>query len=76
MQFEKTQSDEIKPVSKFFIESNEFLFTCPHCKSIRGIDNELGVIEKLAGEQYQDNLCDGWFEVDQNPIIVNDIEKI
>lgn len=76
MQFEKTKSDEIKPVARFFKEGGEFLLKCPHCKAIRGINNEFGSINKLSGEQYQDNLCNGWFEVNRNPIIVHDLGKL
>jgi hypothetical protein len=74
--FKKTTSNEIKPVVKFFKDSGEFLLKCPHCDSIRGISDEFGSIKKLSGEQYQDNLCDGWYYVSNNPTLVSDIEKL
>jgi len=73
----KTKSLEILPVNKVFNDEqqNEFLVKCPHCKNIRGIDKE-GSLRNLGGEQYQDNLCDGWYELSPNAKIVNTIEEL
>lgn len=73
---EKTASDEILMVRKFFAENDEFLLKCPHCGRIRGIENETGDLDDLIGAQYEDNLCGGTYEVDDNPFLVRDVEKL
>lgn len=74
--FKKTTSNEIKPVVKFFKDSDEFLLKCPHCDSIRGISDEFGSIKKLSGEQYQDNLCNGWYEISNTPLLIDNIDNL
>lgn len=76
LRFEKKESDEIKPVIKFFKDGDEFLHKCPHCSRIRGIENEFGTIEALTGEQYQDNLCDGLYEISRDAVMVNAVEDL
>ncbi len=46
-------------------DSNEWILVCPHCGEVRGIEKE-GSLSNLQGEQYQDNLCDGWYEISNN----------
>lgn len=74
--FEKTDSDEILPVSRIMIDGEEVLLKCPHCGRIRSIDNETGNVEDLEGEQYQDNLCDGWFTIAESRTFIRDVEEL
>ena len=57
-------SDQILSVESVFDnkQSNEWLFVCPHCGSVRGAEKE-GSLRNLGGEQYKDNLCGNWFEI-------------
>jgi hypothetical protein len=77
LEFEKTTSQEIRPVQELFDDkqSNEFLFKCPHCNRIRGINKEAS-LRDLKGEQYQDNLCDGWMEISPEAVLIHDVEKL
>ena len=78
--FEKTESKEILIVTKAvnYKQENEFLVKCPHCNNIRGIDKADGSdsLRWLGGEQFQDNLCDGWYEISREACLVDDVEKL
>jgi hypothetical protein len=76
IEFEKTTSLEILPVDKVFKDSGEYLLTCPHCSRLRGIDDEGGSIHRLKGEQYQDNLCDGWYSIADSVKVVGEVEEL
>ena len=76
LSFEKTESTEIKPVTKLMRDDGEFLLKCPHCGRIRGINDDFEDGEEVYGEQYQDNLCDGWYEISHNAVMVNDVEDL
>ena len=49
-------------VSFVFDDGDEWLYPCPHCGKIRGVEKE-GALANLRGEQYQDNLCGNWHEL-------------
>ena len=70
---EKTTSLEIKPVTKLMRADGELLLKCPHCESIRGVEDEG---DEVHGAQYQDNLCDGWYEISFNPKMVKKVEDL
>ncbi len=75
--FAATCDLEILPITNVFDdkEGNEFLVKCPHCDRVRGIEKDLRLSE-LGGEQYQDNLCHGWFEIAADATLVRDIENL
>lgn len=73
--FEKTTSRSILPVTAVYRDGNEFLLTCPHCGHRRGIEASEGLID-VVGEQFQDNLCDGWFEITDEVNVVADIDVL
>lgn len=77
MKVDKTKSLEILTVSKVFDDkqANEFLVKCPHCENVRGVEKEAS-LHGLGGEQYQDNLCDGWYEISPEAKIVDSVEKL
>jgi len=71
-------SDEILPVDDFFNDhqANEYLLVCPHCGQIRGIDRYAS-LEEFKGEQFQDNLCGGWWEISRNAIFsIKTVEQL
>lgn len=68
--------DEILMVEKFFKEKDEYALCCPHCKVTRRISSEDKELEELSGEQYQDNLCKGWFEISEYAMLVNSLSII
>lgn len=72
-----TTSLEIRPITKVFDDkqAHEFLLVCPHCDAIRGIEKE-GRLRELAGEQYQDNLCGGWYEISPTASLVGSVEAL
>jgi hypothetical protein len=74
---QKTESLEILPVSKVFDDhdDHEYLVKCPHCERIRGVEKEASLSAHF-GEQYQDNLCDGWFEIAEGATLVRDVEDL
>ena len=73
----KTTSQEILLITKVFDDKqeNEYLLKCPHCGTIRGADKE-GSLQDLGGAQYQDNICNGWYEISPDAVTVNDIEEL
>jgi hypothetical protein len=75
--FEKTQSLEILAVKHVYNDKqdNSFLIKCPHCENIRGIHKE-DSLRNLGGEQYQDNLCDGWYEISREAKFISSVEKL
>ena len=75
--WQKTESLEILSVDKVYDEKREreFLLKCPHCGHVRGIDKE-DTLKGLGGEQYQDNLCNGWYEISRDAKLVTNIEEL
>lgn len=67
--FWKTTSESILPVKKVMREDGELLLKCPHCGEIRGVWDDGDAI----GGMYQDNLCDGHYEIDDDVIFVNSV---
>ncbi|MFS1427356.1 hypothetical protein LMH73_009365 [Vibrio splendidus] len=72
----ETDSKAILPVTVLFSDGNEFILKCPHCGSNRGIENETGSLDYVKGEQYQDNMCKGWFEVSQDAKLVTNLAEV
>lgn len=75
-QTEKTDSLDILPVTLLFAEGDELLLKCPHCGSTRGIENDFNGLNNVKGEQYQDNLCDGWYEISFDAKLAKNISEI
>lgn len=77
LQFEKTTSDEILPLTKFYRDrrAGEILYKCPHCGNIRGMDIEYEH-DDFVGSQFQDNLCDGHSEVSEQHSFVKDVDDL
>lgn len=67
--FWKTESKYILPVKKVMREDGELLLKCPHCGEIRGVYDD----EDAIGSQYQDNLCDGHYEIDDDVVFVHSV---
>lgn len=57
-------TDEILIVQHFAREDGDWVARCPHCLRIVGMDGE----ETIRGEQFQDRLCGGWFEVSSDAL--------
>lgn len=71
-------SNKILSVEAVFDDKglSEWLVVCPHCGHIRGIEKE-GSLSNLQGEQYQDNLCDGWYEISNNATVsIKTVEQL
>jgi hypothetical protein len=69
--------NESNAITKVFNDKheNEFLFKCPHCDNVRGIEKE-DSLRNLGGEQYQDNLCDGWYEISRKATFVETVKDL
>ncbi|QGZ42680.1 hypothetical protein [Pseudoduganella flava] len=52
-------TDEILVVECFAREDGDWIARCPHCLRVVGMNGE----EPVRGEQFQDRVCGGWFEV-------------
>ncbi|MEA5357340.1 hypothetical protein VB319_25765 [Vibrio parahaemolyticus] len=76
MHFEKTDSNEILPVTVLFKEDGEFILKCPHCGVNRTVQSESGSFSDIKGEIYEDNLCTGSFEISYDAKLVNDISIV
>lgn len=73
---DKTESDAILPVNKLFWVSGEYYLKCPHCGRIRGVNDETGRFGDMLGGQYQDNLCDGHYEISMDANRVSSMDAI
>lgn len=60
--FGKSISSNVLPVTVVYKDGTKYLLTCPHCGCRRGVDAAEGLVG-VVGEQYQDNICGGWFEI-------------
>lgn len=71
-------TDEILLVKKFFRDrdENEILLKCPHCESLRSIEGDLEDEDDFEGSQFEDNLCGGTYEIDENPIFIKNIDDL
>jgi len=58
MKIKQAETDEILPVTKYFIDSGEVLVRCPHCRRIVGLQSG-----DFKGEMFYDRLCNGNYEV-------------
>ena len=67
--FWKSESKYILPVKKAMREDGELLLKCPHCGEIRGVYDD----EDAIGGMYQDNLCDGHYEIDDDVVFVHSV---
>jgi hypothetical protein len=57
-------TDEILIVHRFAREGGDWIARCPHCLRIVCMDGE----EAVRGEQFQDRVCGGWFEVSSDAL--------